>query len=561
MTIDGFLTLLSLIVAVFAVIPRFRQLEVKLHIRWWDLLLLAFWFLSLLYLQFYNSFIKLGLTPSLGLYQKFALTSDKVAYLLSLTVILYLIIILNFRSIGRGSIKRFQDLISELISDQKWAELFSVIEKRLPQIYKLYSGNFLISKIRRLLNPKEVSAYSHIAPGDLLKALNEGDLQNLTKRPSRLKVLDKLCDIWKFVASKVLRCVPLSEPATTKAHEIIEELFMSKLVVENLSVTRPYLSLEMIACPFRENRDFIELFLKSLHRNTKSIFYKEIRDNLNSDGRYRYFFPPKNRLLNALVANSVAAESLQVWRPIGESVINFLDEQRKLLTDTYCYEMGNYESEGKNECPIQNGIWFFDLMVTEAFHSDIEWHMWLYYFDHFSERIIRNLGEKKIDSDDRAYPTRYHFLLDVVVSTLCNWIEMVEVAKKGQKNATLERTSPDHENGNIPKSAILCLGSVIGKINGSDKINTEFKVRLVKQTFDLYFRLLSIANRLQYAEALARSLKVGGIYLPTINEKAHLECLENAFNEYGVSFYGDRQKLDVLRKILGIDENPGERDL
>ena len=101
MTLDGFLTFIALIVAVYTVVPRHRQLEFIYRLRWYDYAVTAIAFLAVIYLHYYQFFRHFDLTPTLGM-SELGLPTDKTSFLVCTIFGLYLIVILRFRGVNRS---------------------------------------------------------------------------------------------------------------------------------------------------------------------------------------------------------------------------------------------------------------------------------------------------------------------------------------------------------------------------------------------------------------------------------------------------------------------------
>ncbi|MEZ4819965.1 MAG: hypothetical protein R3A45_08740 [Bdellovibrionota bacterium] len=157
--------------------------------------------------------------------------------------------------------------------------------------------------------------------------------------------------------------------------------------------------------------------------------------------------------------------------------------------------------------------------------------MFLFYFDYFTDGIIRNI---KPHNDTKN--TAYHQLLSAMVERLTDWAELLEHEKPNQKNTQLENTHASHQNGNIPKSALICLVSVVQKIAVSSKLNDKFKNEMFQYTFHLYF-MLNHFNA-DYAKTLAVLLKEGGTYLNSQIAQLYYEELHIALQEIDSIVYG-----------------------
>lgn len=96
MTLDGFLTFIALVVAVYTVVPRHRQLEFVYRLKWFDFIIAAIALFAVLYLHYYKFFRHVHLTKPFGM-SKLGLNPEKASFLICLVFGLYLIALLRFR--------------------------------------------------------------------------------------------------------------------------------------------------------------------------------------------------------------------------------------------------------------------------------------------------------------------------------------------------------------------------------------------------------------------------------------------------------------------------------
>ncbi len=276
----------------------------------------------------------------------------------------------------------------------------------------------------------------------------------------------------------------------------VERILLDSDFVEQLIKFRPYFGLILIKDENIDNhfkKKFIDQYLKALLNDNGSILYKEIINNQNlSDSNYhRYRILKTNRLIYTLFSNINLSVRLNVWRPIGEEVINILDKQYKMERDVYNEYQENFTiySEEIFRDPIFVAIRFFDIMVREAIYQKAERYMGLYYYSHFVERICRNYKLNEYSQPDKEFPNSYSYLLYEIISSLRNWIILIQkdTTKVQQK---LEKIDCSHENGNIIKSSIICLSQSIQKIINTSTIPDKFKEYLTHIVFNLYFDLI-----------------------------------------------------------------------
>ncbi len=235
-----------------------------------------------------------------------------------------------------------------------------------------------------------------------------------------------------------------------------------------------------------------------------------------SSGKREKEIPKSNRLLRFLLNDAKEAEKMGVWKPIGDEVLHFLEERSAFPEkDTYNFPVNDFggEDDEIERSPVNLGIQFFDIMVTRALHQGVEWHMWLYYFHIFVEKIVQNYHPHSSADLSREYPTRYSKFLYKIINVYEGWIENVKVmAPSKQSNVVLHSTDNFHDNGNIPKSSIIDLGFSLEHILLSENISERFKRYLMDIVFRLYFELRKDSVTEDYGKVLFAVLKGKGIF-------------------------------------------------
>ncbi len=258
---------------------------------------------------------------------------------------------------------------------------------------------------------------------------------------------------------------------------------------------QPYLGLRIAldsSIDLYSKNEYIDSFFKALLQNKSSRLHYEIGNSQNSKIDYsrRYEIGESNKILYSLLSDIRVSVNIAIWKPIGEGVIEILDEQRKKEYDEYNMYQQKYSSCSKElyANPVFAGITFFDLMVTEALYQKISWHMWLYYYAHFVTKICRNYRESDLCEQDYEFPNTYALMLNQIIHNLIDWIQVIE-DDVDKIEHTLENQTCDHENGNIIKSSVICLSQCIRKIVISENVPDQLKMGFAHSCFSLYFDL------------------------------------------------------------------------
>jgi len=352
LNLDSLITVVSLLVAVYAVVPRVRKLEFRLKFGLLGWLLVSAVLGLILYLQFYQTFRTLGLTPSLNL-ARWKLTTANVSFLVLASSAVFIFAYLSLQRLSRRRVHKFREFVSELSRERRYAELFSLVERNISSLARIYHANFVLSRVREYLE-KESKPYS------IFFSLSQGR----EYREPRFKSLDSAK---RALFGLLKKAFPSYQKEKDAAGEIVHELLLNSRTVKGMIEARPYCALTFYGKDFYEFQEFFERYLDELMLDTGSVLYHEIRHNQNLSHGNAYELPDRNRLLAFLFQDCSIAERLAPYKAIGEAVIAELDKRyESVLPDSHNGPMRNFYEDGKWESRIFVGLRFFDIMVMSA---------------------------------------------------------------------------------------------------------------------------------------------------------------------------------------------------
>lgn len=292
-------------------------------------------------------------------------------------------------------------------------------------------------------------------------------------------------------------------------NNFLYDVFSDRRFVNEIATKNPFLGVRMIQSNLKSDLEghFVELFLGELILNNNSILYTQIKNNQNLSYSSRYYLYPENYLLYALFDDikSSNEKELDIYRPIGEGVIDYLRLQNRVEIDKENLFEEDYD-EKSWKSPVFIGIKFFDIMIHEAIVNNVEWHMWLFYFANFTEYITENI--KYVDDlNDREYENMYEYYLYLIFATYIRWIKFIGEEKVDYK---IQLRKPDHEfeNDNIVKSSIISLAQSM-RIIAASSVRDMFKKYLFDMVINLYLNLKAHRKSFmnQYANVLISCIK------------------------------------------------------
>lgn len=220
------------------------------------------------------------------------------------------------------------------------------------------------------------------------------------------------------------------------------------------------------------NQNFVKLYIECLFESKNQSFIQELKIVNDSNNSIRnieqnYDLP----ILSGLLVNTEAAAENYVWYPVGEGSVKSLkfdDEQKTFLIREYDHhlepELWNYK------------IWiatvYFNYMVRETIYRDSGWHMWLFYFRHTTDQLIELIPKVNNYRAESDHPSFAHYIIYEQFDIMLGWI----------------RLAKDLETDNRVIDIIRCLGWCIHSLCQADeqKIPRTFKKQQLDRVVDLY---------------------------------------------------------------------------
>ena len=479
MTLDGFLTFLTLVAAIYALATPVGKLRARFGLA--IQISVAFLALALvLYLEFFQVLgqpcpATLGCACDWLIFpDDDSFTPPQLAFLVVLIwmVLAWAVYVHSVSQPRTRALPTLSRLVDNLVYEQRFAEVLKLVEPSLPLIGQAARRRLRLQSLHdrlAVMGSNDPALHYFIYDKDAFE--REERRSSFSKRVRR----------W---TGSLARFVPAQRRAETAAQDIARVLFRSEDLRRYIATTRPYFAIPLLQLKMHETRDFSEAYFGDLISDTGSVLYQELEQDQNISSQGEYNFPESNRLLHFLFADANTAKNLEVWRPIGEHLLKLL---RPSESPGFVASLNRREEGFDKECwknPIWAGIFFFDLMVTAAAYQGVRWHMWLYYFRLIVQCLeeIHDTSDPTVNASDE-FPTRSAKLIYKVVRTLCKWVLLAPKLPTDSPHTrseifsyyqSREWSSWANDNGNIPVSAAIALGSCMGTIAMSERLGDKF---------------------------------------------------------------------------------------
>ena len=506
MTLDSLLTVATLLIAIYAVLPLAGRMNIAFRMGAIGWAVVGGAFLLILYLQFYPTFRAVGLTPGLGL-AKWDITPGNASFLVVLCAAAFLFFYARRKNLSPSHIGKFEKLVRQLRGEKKYAELFALIEGNLSWLERVCSKKFFFYKMHAFFISRAFLSAEYV--GMIVSGMFNPDAKKVARKKPNAAILTAN----RFIASML----PSGEKESRIAENVICMLTHDQ-AAKAMASTHSDFALSILGKKFPLKIEFADAFLTALMQDEKSVLYEEIKEGLFV-GDKGYEFSPRQRILRFLFDDCKNAEELQVWRPVGEFVIkelNTLYDAAPYSPDPFNApsrdEYGSSVRRSEYELPLLAGVQIFNIMVSCALMQNIRRDMWLYYFHYFTDKALRNLNPDARADMSAVFPTLYHTFLYKIVDCLRDWISCVERrVSPTQESAAVENADPVDEHGSIVKSSMLCLGDVTKQIMLSDKVHLKFKYYIMDMVFHQCLELMRNPKTSKHGEALLNAVICGGM--------------------------------------------------
>ena len=549
------IAVVGLLAAIYAVLPRERQLELRLRLTTLDAITAAITFLLILYCEYYPFVLShpIGGVPMawpLREWPKNLKPSDASDLILLLGVAVTATR-MRLRRLSRRNIKEFRQLLDELYWAGAYEEIFNFLQRHGKSLLRLSASDFALARLHSHLSP--LPAYNRFS--EFLAQTGGGSGQACPQAPAWLRSVSKHIAEWTRYRLGWLRpLLPDYSKSENLAQSIIGDILLSDQFISQMVRRRPYLGVALIAMWKRrlDRAEFIQAYLWKLMEEPSSAFYSELRANGGMRLENRYDLPDTSKLLAFFLSDARVAEENSAYKPIGDYVLMLLDELRQdPATDPYNRAVGYFETTEQWKSPFYAAIRFFDIMVEEALHQNIQWHMWLYYMPPIVRKMARNyrINDPLSDANDE-FPNRYGYLIYEIFSSLRNWIRDATQLPRTQANVVLEHVDSQHENGNIPKSSIKALCESLFYVVVSENLGERQKHSLISSVFELFFELRQIDGFQEYGEVLLHCIQDVEKY--ESDALKYQETLRTVFSEEEMEYLITHQEANVeeLKRFL-----------
>lgn len=441
------------------------------------------------------------------------------------------------RRIPAGQLPRLSTAVTNALARRRFAECTHLLESHLEALINGLAGNYWRSRLRKRFFP---------TVGELhLMALTEAKkvperVTSETDTPEAPPLAELPLDIQLPEIKEPPRAVRAftewADGPADAAHDIIRSISLSPALVRHIAESNPYLGLALSQLPSSWSaREFAETFAEHLVSDPDSVLYRELR---RAENIGPHNVPLVDRVEQPLLA-SLCDDCLSEKGP--ELLYVFLEAGiapvRGLATHACRRELngplGDYFERGRWYSPPFCAIYLLEITAPRnAVSSEARW-INLFIVDSMVDALLENLSPTDGVDLAREWPTPTHYLLYACVSFL---VDIVSIWRDRPADLPPNRLA-ERDNGLprvLPAHAVDVLGSVMRAVLQTDKLDARFKGYLLEVWWRAYWQKYN--PPWEQSDAVLKSLVQGGRF--GSSTLSHRDGLEAALDH-----------IDVLRKV------------
>jgi hypothetical protein len=261
-TLDGFLTFLTLIIAAYAIIPSVARLRLRLRIVA-PLIISAVGFGLVVYFEFF-SLLALPCPEMIGRACRYLAISNEsrinagqAAFVVVICWLVLAWLALSGMKLSARALPTLSNLVSELAYEGRYAELTKLLEPHIDLLDRGATRRLTIPALReRLLelNPANLPIHKRVEQ-------MEAGVPDFSEQP-----------IWyratALTAARLARLVPDGRRAEEAANEVFRLLLQTPELISFITLSRPYFGIQLLSCSVHGVHEFCDDYLRVMISNS-----------------------------------------------------------------------------------------------------------------------------------------------------------------------------------------------------------------------------------------------------------------------------------------------------
>jgi hypothetical protein len=509
MTVSDIIMLITLIIAIIAIINEKDRKHILLKYSKFDVFLFGVSFILINYFTYYSSFKSRDWIFKMFYFKNYGLNNpNNWGYIISIAVLFYIFYKIYYSFFPFRNLEKVVNLYKSLLEKGELTFLVDLIEK--------YHSNDIVRIIKKR-NDRPAYQFDW-----------ERDVPSLWQ-----KAKTNLNSLRKKLFSK-------SKPNRhSYANHILSNVINDSGFITFVSNKNPYFFTHFISHCKKENRQnfpdsLCSNYFKELLKSKNYWLVSELKESTNHDyGQPDRFFDD-NKILASILKDLSVADVNNIWQSFGEPAIKEIQEERNMGINSYILTPFRNE-ELFWESRVFLSVQFFKIMVLEAIKRNYNGcHFFLHYNSHFIYELLKNL-EVVNDNTDR----NIHHLIKIITDNTFLWLEYY-----CQLDRPTERLNGYEPNGRF-HDIIDCIGTNIYYLTGSRQYPNDSKIELLDKALRFYCNLDDTKSKAQDIKTKLEEILV---------RPSMAWSDEHPYHEYLAIAWGQFDKIPyITRNGLGED--------
>jgi hypothetical protein len=349
-----------------------------------------------------------------------------------------------------------------------WAYVISVVLLSLVT-WRIFYGSFPLSRREKLLKYyKKLILRNDI--DFLAQLVDENHLNQITGylRVKKSIEIPNPTGHWNIDHPKYMEIY--NQKTNYKSHlygkSVYYQIILNDAFLEKIANINPYLFASIIQeLDTNDVKDtyFVNRFLKILMINKNGDFFREIKNNQNHGEFDSYVIEDSRPILFALFKNVNVSAVNEAWRGVGEQAIQEMQEEAKKEFSLLRESDREQDNDTLWSFRIMNAIWYFDIMIREAIVQDVQSHMYMFYYHYFISSILDNMKELPFENSEQNKYSRNFDLVQLIFTKMMDW----------------KKVMVDSTNSKLIEPMYRCLGLCIYILATTVKLRPKDKNELI----------------------------------------------------------------------------------
>lgn len=411
--------------------------------------------------------------------------------------------------------------IANALARRRYVECIHLVETHLDTVLRAHRGDYWRARLRIRYLPTLGEQYRiALASSETVEESNQRAASEQAEGPEMPSPVSRIDLPMRIEALPKPRPIVTALKSWTdrsqeSAQDLIRSISLSPALVEEIASANPYLGVAILQAESTWiYREFAEEYARSLVAYADSILYRELRRAQNIDsGGMICIDPYEQPLLNFLCNDAVRSDGpkvLYTFLDVGvDSIRSGSDGSLKALLNG---PIGNFYERGRWSTPPFVTVYLLEIVAPRIATNPQAPLINLYLARTFVTELLHQLNPSDDVDDFREWPTPTHYLLYATVSAVR---DIVLILKDRPETLDAVRAARTTQRGphTLPDHAIDVLGAVLYECLRSEKLSVHFKSYLLEVWWRAYSDKYhgNWAESAKVLEALARGgAQIGG---------------------------------------------------